>query len=299
MEAKLNETIDKIVKLSTQNAEFGKELRKRLGETNSTSALGDERLDQIYEYCIEKIVRRQAEEFYSDFPIKSLVPCLVDDFCRMEAFRRKDCFGDFCLALYQQLECITNQLCVNSDLCEIAERMWGYPAYVKTGQNITPSIENRSQSDYSIAGLVFPGKNSKTGHSYAFEKSMMTLQNLYAMDKIRVIVYFLDYKAVMRNTDYDEYVEYNTLLADIYKCRNTNHRGSVSTPWEQASLDRVLPYKSVYYFKFLGALTQFVELVKEGMPALPDLRQQIQRLTPQKASERIFYSKCSREDRPD
>lgn len=276
MDAKLHETIDKIVRLSTQNAEFGKELRKRLGQIISTSALGDERLDQIYEYCIEKVVRRQAEEFYADFPIKGLVPGLVDDFCRMEAFRRKDCFGDFCLALYQQLECITNQLCINSDLCVIAEHMWGYPAYVR--QNITPSIENRSQSDYSIAALVFPGKNSKTGRSYASEKSMMTLQNLYAMDKIRVIVYFLGYKAVMRNTDYDEYVGYTTLLSDIYQCRNTNHRGSVSTPWEQASLERVLPYKSVYYFKFLGALTQFVELVKEGMSALPNMRQQIQRL---------------------
>lgn len=265
MEAKLNETIDKIVKLSTQNAEFGKELRKRLGETNSTSALGDERLDQIYEYCIERIVRRQAEEFYSDFPIKGLVPCLVDDFCRMEAFRRKDCFGDFCLALYQQLECIANQLCVNSDLCAIAEHMWGYPAYVTVGKDITPSIENRWERSFPIANFVF-GKS-------ATEKSVKSLQSLCARDKLRIVVYFVVYKTLITGSNRDDYKEYMNQLSDIYQCRNTNHRGNVLEEWQQSNLDRVLAHKSVYYFKFLGALTQFVEMIKEGWTALPAMRQ--------------------------
>lgn len=284
MDAKLKDTINMVLRLCNENAEFGSELRKQLGldvQKKILSADG-EHIEQIYEYCIERVVKHQAEEFYSDFPIKDIIPVLVQDFCRMECFRRKDCFGDFCLALYQQLECIANTLCLNPDLCEIAEHMWGYPAYVKTGKDITPTIENRVEGDYSIAALVFPGRNSKTGRSYAYEKSMMALQSLYAMDKIRSIVYFVGYKSAMRNSDYDEYVTHTSLLSDIYMCRNTNHRGNALKTWEQKTIDRVLPQKSVYYFKFLGALTQFVEYVKTGLVELPTMRQYAQRL-PKKA----------------
>lgn len=280
MDKKLKNTIDKIVQLSRENIEFGAELRKRLGVSapKKILSLDGGHIEQIYEYCIEEVVKCQAEEFYSDFPIKDIVPELVKDFCRMESFRRKDCFGDFCLAVYQQLECIANKLCVNKDLCEIAEHMWGYPAYVKTGEGITPSVKNRGNGDYTIAALVFPGKNSKTGRSYAYEKSMMALQSLYAMDKLRSIVYFVGYKSAMRNSDYDEYVTHTSLLLDIYQCRNTNHRGNTLKTWEKEIIDRVLHQKSVCYFKFLGALAQFVEFVKDGWAELPAIKQYAQEL---------------------
>ena len=102
MEEKLKATIDKIVQLSKQNEEFNINLRKALGVMPSAKSvlIDDERIGQIYEYCIEKIIRKQAEEFYKDFPLKTIVPNLIEDFVRKEFFRRKDCFGDFCLSLY-------------------------------------------------------------------------------------------------------------------------------------------------------------------------------------------------------
>lgn len=272
MDVKLKDSIDKIVQLCKGNAEFDVMLRRRLGTVSRGDlSLDGERIEQIYEYCIAQIVQHQAEEFYSDFPIKDIIPGLVQDFCRMESFRRKDCFGDFCLALYQQLECIANTLCLNPDLCEIAEHMWGYPAYVKTGKGITPTIENRMEGDYSIAALVF-------GKSAAFEKSSKSLQSLYAMDKLKTIVYYIGYKAVVKSSDYEEYVAYTSLLLDIYQCRNTNHRGNTLKEWEQKIMDRVLPQKAVYYLKFLGALAQFVEYVKVGWVELPAMKQYAQGL---------------------
>ena len=96
--------------LTKQDVEFNEELRKKLGITSSASSalIDDDRLNQIYEYCIEKIIRKQAEDFYKDFPITAIVSTLIDDYVRMESFRRKDSFGDFCLALYQQIECVTH-----------------------------------------------------------------------------------------------------------------------------------------------------------------------------------------------
>lgn len=90
MDEKIRSTLDKIFQLTQQNTEFDVELRKRLNVASANSAiLDDERIEQIYEYCIEKIIRKQAKEFYADFPIKSIIPILEEDFIRMESFRRK------------------------------------------------------------------------------------------------------------------------------------------------------------------------------------------------------------------
>ena len=48
-------TIDKITRLTQQNAEFDMELRKRLNVASANSVLSDdERINEIYEYCIAK-----------------------------------------------------------------------------------------------------------------------------------------------------------------------------------------------------------------------------------------------------
>lgn len=259
-------TIDKITRLTQQNAEFDMELRKQLKVASANSVLSeDERINQIYEYCIEEIIRKQANEFYKDFPLQSIKDTLIGDFVRMESFRRKDNFGDFCLALYQQIECMTNRLCEKKELSDITEKMWGYPAYLKVEKGKELSIYNRS-GDYTIASLLFRDKTN------AFEKSKKSLQTQYAIDKIRIIVYFLGYKAMMKGSDYDSFIEITSLLNDIYQCRNMNHRGNSQNQWEKETFARIIPLKSLYYFKFLGVLAQYVEYIKEGWGYIPELK---------------------------
>lgn len=259
-------TIDKITRLTQQNAEFDMELRKQLKVASANSVLSeDERINQIYEYCIEEIIRKQANEFYKDFPLLSIKDTLIGDFVRMESFRRKDNFGDFCLALYQQIECMTNRLCEKKELSDITEKMWGYPAYLKVEKGKELSIYNRS-GDYTIASLLFRDKTN------AFEKSRKSLQTQYAIDKIRIIVYFLGYKAMMKGSDYDSFIEITLLLNDIYQCRNMNHHGNSQNQWEKETFARIIPLKSLYYFKFLGVLAQYVEYIKEGWGYIPELK---------------------------
>lgn len=274
MDEKLKTTIEKIVQLSKQKPEFEVELRKALGKEPSASGvyLEDERIYQIYEYCIEKILKKQAEDFYIDFPLKTIIPTLTSDFIRMESFRRRDQFGDFSLALYQQIECISNHLCERKDLSEIADRMWGCSAYVKSGKDVVPSISERQNLDkdnpFMIASLVFPGMDKKQKLPNSVVKSKQTIQTLYASDKIRAVIYFLGYKAMMKNSDYENYVEITSLISDAYQCRNMNHRGNTLTQWEEETINRILPLKSFYYFKFMGALAQFVSFIKEGMKGI-------------------------------
>lgn len=265
MDDNIKSVLHKVVLLTRQNPEFNIELRKaiELAPSAMSTSIDNGKLDHIYEYCIEQILKKQANDFYQDFPIKSIIPSLVNDFVRMESFRRKDAFGDFCLALYQQIECITNRICENNKLNQIAEKMWGQSAYIKTGEGITPSINNRSDSSYVVAKLVFLKDPEK--------KSQSVLQAQAAIDKIRAVVYLLGYQCAMKSSDYQSYVEVTSLLNDVYQCRNTNHRGNTATEWEQKTLERILPFKSFYYFKFLGSLAQYIDYVKKGFVKLDDI----------------------------
>lgn len=271
MEDNKKAAIEKILLLSKQDKEFNEELRKRLDITPvaNSAIMDDERLNQIYEYCIEKIIQNQAEEFYKDFPIPTLIPTLVKDYVRMESFRRKDSFGDFCLALYQQIECVTNKICESATLSEITDKMWAYEAYIKSTDGKDPDIKERTGT-YRIADLIFPF-NNKNGVSNAVEKSLKTLQNQYAIDKIRIIVYYFGYGAKMKSRDFASYKEITGLLNDIYQCRNTNHRGNTLTEYETETLNRILPMKSFYYFKFLGALAQYIDFIKTGSLTITDI----------------------------
>ena len=272
MENNKKAAIEKIYLLTKQDAEFNEELRKKLGIASSASSalIDDDRLNQIYEYCIEEIIRKQAEDFYKEFPVTSIVSTLIDDYVRMESFRRKDNFGDFCLALYQQIENITNKICESSVLAEITDKMWGHLAYVKTpeGQQ-EPDIRDRTGKT-DIANLIFYG-TSKNGLPNAVEKSKKSLQNQYASDKIRIIVYFYGFGTRLKNSDFDSFREITGLLNDIYQCRNMNHRGNTLTQWEEETLNRIIPMKSLYYFKFLGCLAQYISFIKKGDSEMPNI----------------------------
>lgn len=263
----------KAVKELPGNEEFIAALREVVGDNNTIASLEgipSEQIEEIYEYCVEKVVQKQAEAFYKNFPIADIIPDLVKDFKRMESFRRKDNFEDFCLALYQQIECITNKLCELPSINNIAEKMWACPAYIKTEQDSTQlSISNRTDSQYLIANLVFIGSNSKTNVPHAVEKSKQSLQTLYAMDKVRSLVYFLGYKAMMRSGDYDSYVNFTSLVSDIYAIRNMNHRGSTTNEYEQNKQAAILPQRYSNYLIYLGVLAQYVTYITKGLEALP------------------------------
>ena len=134
----------------TRIPEFAQAMRKQFGGTASaftvpTDMVSNSQLDEIYEYCISKILKEQASDFYKNLPsiFVDRKQVLMEDYFRMEQFHRQNNFGDFCLALYQQIECITNVLCESKDLNEICEKFWGYPAYVKDLKDKT-SYQNRN-----------------------------------------------------------------------------------------------------------------------------------------------------------
>lgn len=277
---KIHQLVEKIKKRED------KELIDYLISEITGDLMHSSKIDYIYEYCIESIIKQQAKDFYSKFPLQEIIPNLMSDFIRMEKFRRQNNFEDFCIALYQQIECITNKICSNSLLAMSVEKMWSCGAYIKSwdpiaNKPIEPSLSNRSTDNFSIAKLVLIDTPQDSYQS----KSLRTLQGQYAIDKIRIVVYYLGYQALMKNSDYESYRDVTSTLNDIYQCRNLNHRGNPVTEKSQQIIDRVLSQKSYHYLKFMGVLTQYVSYIQNNLSYLKEIYDYAKTITPKKIIE--------------
>ena len=85
MDDKLRNTLNLIQKLAATNKDFKAELQKLYGGTSSAKSIynsdilenpiatGNGKIDSIYELCVEKVLQKQAIQFYEDFPIENLL----------------------------------------------------------------------------------------------------------------------------------------------------------------------------------------------------------------------------------
>jgi len=296
MDEKLEQVLHKVELLCEQNEEFRNKLFENfMPLPNQAPFQLDGRLDAIYEYCIEEILRKQGQEFYQNFPIQEIIPTLVDDYVRMEMFHRDDNFGDFCLAAYQQLECICKAVIKNHDFILIASKLMGHSAYVIGGEwkdneytkATTVSAGKRTNGTYRVADLLFPGKD-KNDHSYAFIKGTTPPAEQSANDLIRMVIYFICFQSKLLSTDYDTYITCcDTIGKQLYQCRNLNHRGAEQTEWQKGIVEPILANKSFYYYKFISAITQFVELFQLGYPNLSNILNQVSELTDIEVREKL------------
>lgn len=253
----------------------------------------NEEIDEVYEYCMEKNIRQQAESFYKIFPTKHIVPqlidgnmdmerChsegnemwnvrsrLVDNFVKMEHFRRKDYFDEFMMAVYQQLEIITDVFCFNARFVQAASRLMEHPAYVGNTQDgkggwESPTIQSRVGS-YPIANLLF-------GKDNAAEKAKKPLYSLSPLDRINVVLYFVCYEAMLQPSQYTDFISQKSILSDIYhfRCRHYDSFFAKSQ-WQEDVYQRVTSQKGYYYMKCLQLLCFFVENTADGALALDKL----------------------------
>lgn len=241
--------IEKIYLLTKQDAEFNEELRKKLGITSSASSaiIDDGRLSQIYEYCIERIIREQADNFYRNFPIKEIVGRLKEDFKRMEEYRRKNRFDDYSLALYQQIECIVNYIFSQESFVKTINMLWNNISYkTQKGELRTISNDIFGIGDYLTEGI----KRAKDNQ-------------FSAKDKLRCVIYFIG-GFWSANKYPADFIKLSDEIYDIYLCRNTNHRGAAQNEIIKKRIDEYSEQFSFSYFKFNATLVEFVRIVQEG-----------------------------------
>jgi hypothetical protein len=248
----LTKLISLVEELSKEpnNEWFKKDLLSKI--TNS-SILNVGALDDIYEYCIKLIIKDQAQKFYRDFKIASLKETLELDFIRMEQFRRQDNFEDFCMAAYQQVEAIVNNLFDSISLDTYLRRNHLVPAIHKYSQATKTFVRSGPET---LGQLIF-----KTGEVKKIESGLSKpASNWFFSERLRMVLYafYFNYEVKFSKVEFEKVYDLGIFL---YQGRNLNHRGSSKSDYQQKILDEMLPNKHRYYFRFLGFLEDFVEKV--------------------------------------
>lgn len=252
-----------------ENRWFVDELYNRLPNNVSPNET-EQTLNDIKEQCIEEILKSQAEDFYKDFPISELKPQLIRDFIKMEMWRRRDNLGEFCLALYQQIEGMVNCLASKSEINNLVSALITAPAYINSESK---KVNDRNaNSTYQIANLLY--------FKDVASKSKTLVMSLLAVDKFRTIYYFICKQGRLLSTQYEEFYAETDILREIYSMRNQNHRGNSLADWEAQIDNKVRSTTTLHYFKYLDFLATFVEGVIKGYPIPEDLKKYAKSFTP-------------------
>ena len=219
------------------------------------------KVDGIYEYCIEEIIRQQAQEFYKDFVLTDLKETLIQDFIRMEHWRRRNNLDEFGMAVFQQVEGIVNKLVRDNLLNEVYTLTKNAPCYVDYSN---PIVGNRyDKSSYSISQFILMEKVSEYGHKALFE-----LSNYY---KFKAIDYYICHQASLTVSEFNQFTEENKLFGVLYALRNKNHRGNIATEWEIEKLKNIETNPSRSFLTLTAFLVWFVDSINKGYPLSNDL----------------------------
>lgn len=206
-------------------------------------------IDEIYEYCIKQILKDQATKFYSDFKLISIKDKLIEDYIRMEQYRRDDRFEDFCLALFQQIEGIVNHL-INDEILKYFQINYLSPSH---------KIKKKGANEFEqkqLWQLIFFSELENTAIENKLKKSMIDWD---FSEKYKSILYYFYFNKKVYN--YFDFQAIFFLGNDLYQSRNLNHRGGKISDKQKIIIEKVTSNSHKYYFKFLGYLEDFTSKI--------------------------------------
>lgn len=234
-----------------ENNWFAKDLYKVIAPASDT------KIFEIHEQCIEVIIKSQATEFYSSFVLEDIRPQLIADFIKMEHWRRRNNIQEFCMALYQQIEAITNYLGADSALNLIWRNIRNAGFFVDLKMK---NIQNRGNGKSIEECIIYDAKN--------FGKE---LNELVAMDKFKAILFLIVYKTYV---DWNNKVLFNNDFNtgyNIYMVRNLNHRGNIVDENNNDRVSNILDSPTYAMCSLLGFYARFVSSINKNYPISKEL----------------------------
>ena len=220
----------------------------------------DARFDEIYEYCIERNARKQADAVYRDFPIKDISAELADDYFLMESFKRRGDFLNYSAQLFKQIEGITNYICKIDSYNSAFVNLQRTPSFIVYDSDTPMSIFLRKTDSPPIYKLVF-GEYEKTKDGK--EKVAIHLTKQYIIDKIKIALYFGGYATCLFSSS--EFTKFAYEISNIYQVRcEADHRGNERSVKQEAAFQTIMADPDRYYSEFLKSLHFFIDKIADG-----------------------------------
>lgn len=242
------------------------------------------KIDEIYELCIHKNLLQQANSVYSSFSMPSIKDKLVSRYIKMEKARRENDFDDFGLRVYQQIELIVNSIAEDEEVAYVVEKMLKVPYLTRSDREDDRIASKPDGSESQNIGNFVLINSINAGKSKS-QKMSIPLSEQYATDKVRLVVFFICFKGMIRTgkiynpdsrrqeyyKDYDEWTHYTQICSDIYTVRNRVHSGKEPSEYEVSRYEELTKHPEQTYLSFLSFLYYFIQGVNNGYPIPQDL----------------------------
>ena len=244
------ESLDKLIVLIREISEdnsnkwFLEKLTKELFNLDTP----DDRINSIYELCVQRILKEQAEQFYKKFPLTEIKDELIKDFIEMERCRRANNFEGFTLATFQQIENITNSIFKNENL-----ENW----LIVNKNNPILSFYDKEEKKFK--------KNTigKKVTDLIYTKSE-PFSKLSFYEKLSIILYKYSFNETLKFS-MNDLIEKRNSIIEINDTRNTIHRGSNPTPKQKRTKEKIFPVYNSYYLIFQGILADFILSISKSL----------------------------------
>ena len=226
-------------------------------------------INEIYELCLKKNLRDQAEVFYKDFPRTDISAELVEHYVKMEDARRANDFNSFGRSLFLQIELIVNTLLKDADLIAVYDKIRTLPPLTRYDKNTKKSYrthytQTKEKEDGTPQTFV-----KDTVDKYILTKTDnigKPVSDQTTLDRCRIVLYTVCYKATISAWPKEDF----EVLSGIYNVRNhESHSGAAITEMQESYYQKLIENKSQTYFRFLAFLLDFTRKVTQNYP-LPE-----------------------------
>ena len=243
------------------NEEFVAGLRALL--LSDTPGIEKAKLEEIYEYCIERNSRNQATDFYKNFPIDELRNELVESYILMEGFRRRGDFLNFCAHLFKQIEGVANYICNLSEYQQIFTNLLDCPAVIKYNQDPALLMVSRDPKSPTVPLLIYEGFGQNTDGTH---KKDVPLKKQYIQDKIKIAMYLAGYASCLYSQN--EFKSFSFNLSKLYLARcEADHSGNSRTDKQEITFKETIANPGKYYIEFMTLLNSVISKVSAGFLA--------------------------------
>lgn len=226
-------------------------------------------INDIYELCLRKNLREQAEDLYKDFPIAQIAGELCNLYVKMEDARRANDFDSFGRFLFLQIELVVETIMKDEDFVSVYEGIRNLKPITKFDYKEKKDYRADYQKSVKAEDGTWTKVAKDTVDKFLFIKEESVgkpLEELKISDRCRIVLYTVCYQANVKDWPKDDF---DTLSA-IYNVRNQeSHTGTNSTAKQTEYYDALLEEKTRNYIRFLGFLLTFVNGIVKNYP-LPD-----------------------------
>ncbi|MFN8307329.1 MAG: hypothetical protein U0T79_11175 [Ferruginibacter sp.] len=215
-------------------------------------------INAVHELNLEQHIIIQANEFYKNFPFSRIGmddaarKQMIADFVEMEHCKRRDDFYRFCVACYQQVENIVNNIFIQGSLWDKAKTV----VLSEKTEILNPGKTQGKWKFLLSKNLLFPGKG-ETLNDVFITKYLSSTPTKFS-DRFKLLLYFVYFN---ERVTYNQWITTYDFGSKLYSARNKVHRGVPDWPEQEKKVKEIYDERYKYYLLFPGFLADLIQKI--------------------------------------